>query len=155
MADLDPTTLEAHDENLGPVETEVSNEPPKPRRGRPPKDPNAVKTEKVVKDTGPAVKARKKTTYDPQLLAKQLFGLHTMAAQMTGIPEAQISSDEAMMLANSVIGVAEQYDLSIDGKTGAAIQLLATAAMIYAPRLLHIKARAKAAQNNVVDVPEN
>ncbi len=156
MAEFDDTPPgEETDENLGPNETPTPEQPPKPRRGRPPKDPNAVKTEKIGKDTGPAVKARRKATYDPVLLAKQLQGLHLMAAQMTGLAEVQISSDESMMLANSVIGVSEQYDLSIDGKTGAAIQLLATAAMIYLPRVLAIKARAQAEKNNVVDVSPN
>jgi len=37
--------------------------------------------------------------------------------------------------------VCDQYSLSVDGKTGAAIQLLAAAAMIYAPRAFMIKRR--------------
>lgn len=154
MSEINDTPPDTEtDSDLGPQETVTPEAPPKPRRGRPPKDPNAVKTEKISKDTGPSVKPRKRATYDPQLLSKQLFGIHKMASQMTGLPELQIDNDESMALANSIIGVSEQYDLSIDGKTGAAIQLLATAAMIYGPRLLYIKARAQAAKNNVVDVP--
>lgn len=130
--------------------------PKKRGPGRPPKNPDAPTAEKIPNNPSGAtggVKQRKKTTYDLGLLTNQLVGIHMMAYQMTGIPELQIAPQEGAALASAVIAVAEQYDLSIDGKTGAAIQLLATAAMIYAPRVMSVKKRAAEAQkNNVTDV---
>ena len=129
--------------------------PERRRRGRPPKN-ESLDAEKIPGSTGAASSARPsrqkkpKSAADVGALAKQLTGLHVMASMMTGIPEVQISEGEATMLASGIMGVADQYDLSIDGKTGAAIQLLAAAAMVYGPRLLAIKAKAKAAKANAV-----
>ncbi len=139
-----------------PTENPIPEVEPKKRgRGRPPKNPDAVATEKIPNVSGASggVKQRKKTTYDLGLLSKQLTGIHLMMAQMMGIPELQIAPQEGEALASGVIAVAEQYDLSIDGKTGAAIQLLATAAMIYAPRFMALKMRvSEAKKNNVTDI---
>lgn len=88
---------------------------------------------------------------DSTALAKQLQGLHTLGAMLTGIPEMQILPEEAALLADAVKNVAEEYDLELSGKTGAAIQLLATAAMIYVPRLLQVRQRAmQAAQQGAM-----
>jgi hypothetical protein len=130
-----------------PPET-PSDTPPKKRRGRPPKNPSLI-TEGVSSGSAESVKpGREKgtrraafTTTDIDAMGKQLVGIHLLLVQVTGIPEMQISADEGKALAQSVVNIAEQYDLEIDGKTGAAIQLFATAAMIYGPRAFHYRAR--------------
>ena len=116
-----------------PKPESVASEAPKPRRGRPPKN-NAQR--------------------DVNGLARQIFGLHTLAAMATGIPEAAISEQESAMLATALDSVADQYGLSLDGKTGAALQLFATAAMIYAPRVLSVRARV-AAQSAAAEAVDN
>lgn len=151
MAELDDTPP-ANDppEIVTPPAPEPT--PKKRGPGRPPKDSTKPTAEKIPSESA-GVKTRKKTTYDVGLLSKQLMGLHIMAAGLTGIPEVQIAPQEADMLASGVIAVAEQYDLSIDGKTGAAIQLLAAAAMVYAPRVIALQRRIKEAKaNNVTDI---
>jgi len=65
---------------------------------------------------------------------------------VTGIPEIVIQEPEAVLLAQSVANVANEYGLEIDGKTGASVQLFMTVAMIYGPRFLQFRARQKAAQ---------
>lgn len=100
----------------------TASEPPK-KRGRP-------------KGSGSKVQA-----IDSDALAKQLAGVHMMVAQITGIPEFQIHETEAAMLASSVAAVCDEYDLNLNGKTGAFLQLIASAAFIYFPRIPHIQAR--------------
>lgn len=119
-------------------------EPPTRRaRGRPPKNADEKKTDKKTADSGP--KKRKSTTKDDNAkLAGQLVGIHLLVAQFTGIQEAVISDAEALMLAEAVNSVCDQYDLAIDGKTGAAIQLFAAASVVYAPRVFHYHARQRA-----------
>ncbi len=83
---------------------------------------------------------------DNETLAKNIAGIHAMAAMMTGIPEVQLSEDEAQMLASAVDGLSREYGLKLDGKTGAAIQLIGAAAIIYGPRAIAISARLSAAK---------
>jgi hypothetical protein len=99
-----------------------------------------------------APKARKKAAYsdaDIGVMAKQLVGLHHIGAMMTGMQELIISEQEATMLSAAIVNVSQQYDLAIDGKTGAMIQILGTAAMIYVPRVMSISQKAKARKANV------
>lgn len=85
-------------------------------------------------------------------LAKQIQGMHAMAAMMTGIPILAITPEESALLAGGISAVAEEYGLALDGKTGAALQLFGAAAMVYAPRILQIQAMKRAARANTVDV---
>lgn len=85
---------------------------------------------------------RKKISRDDVgALANQLVGIHTVAAMATGVQEIAISDKEGLALANGIIAVCEEYGLSISGKTGAALQLLGAAAMIYGPRVFAVKMR--------------
>ena len=83
----------------------------------------------------------KSKSSDPTVLARSLLGIHQVAAMITRIPEAQLSEQEGQLLAEAVVAVCEEYGLSIDGKTGAAMQLFGAAAMIYAPRVFAYKMR--------------
>lgn len=131
------------------------NDPPVKRgRGRPSNAekkliaegvPNASASQAAPKPT--RQKKASKSADEIAALGKQLAGIHQMAAMLTGMPELAIHEQEGVMLAGGILGVAEQYDLSIDGKTGAALQLLAAAAMIYGPRAMAINARMKQAKS--------
>ncbi len=77
-------------------------------------------------------------------LAKQIEGIHILAATITGMPEIALTSNESALLAGALITLAGEYDLSMSGKTGAAIQLLGVAALIYVPRALTISTRIRA-----------
>lgn len=74
-------------------------------------------------------------------LAKNLQGLHVMGAMILQFPELALADQEAEMLADGLIKVSNEYGLELSGKTGAAIQLLGAAAMIYWPRLIALKQR--------------
>lgn len=139
-------------EEVKPVE---SVEPAKPRRGRPPA------SEKVAdagspKATAPRTRtARKKAQpIDHDTLAKQLQGVHVMVAMITQSPEMQLSDPESIELAKAISGVCAEYNLSLNGKTGALIQLIGAGAMVYLPRIMAIKqrkAQEKAARETVQD----
>ena len=117
-------------------------EPPKKRgRGRPPGSTNKAK-----KEDGPK-KRKQSTKSDNEKMARQICGIHLVIAQITGIPEIALSENDGVALAESVNNVCDQYDLAIDGKTGALIQLAGTAAMIYGPRVFAFHARMNSAQN--------
>lgn len=141
--------------------------PPKRRRGRPPKVPHSpddVTTPQPVasgdapKRRGRPPKARAVPIDTPELraqLAKQLVGLHLIVAHATGLPELQISEPEGVALADALSAVAREYGLSFSGKTGAALQLFAALAMIYAPRAMAIqKRKSKSAENEPQKVKE-
>jgi hypothetical protein len=77
-----------------------------------------------------------------------------MFAMITGDPVMQLSDTEAIMLADSLAAVGREYDLAIDGKTGALVQLVGTAAFVYVPRIVHLKVKQKAnrkAQGQTID----
>ena len=55
------------------------------------------------------------------------------------------------MLADGIAAVSREYGLSMDGKTGAALQLIAAAAIVYAPRFKAINNRAMQAANQATE----
>ena len=130
-------------EEVKPVE---SVEPAKPRRGRPPASEKVGDTG-TPKTTAPRTRAPRKKAepvndhIDPGTLAKQLQGVHVMVAMLTQSPEMQLSEPESIELAKAVSGVCAEYNLSLNGKTGAMIQLLGAGAMVYLPRIMAIKQR--------------
>lgn len=144
---------------------EVAQPEPVKRRGpgRPPKSEGPAPFETIGEEKpkaapakrGPKPGSRNTKKNDPAELAKQIAGIHVMASLMTGIGELQLAEEEALNLARAVIGVSEQYNLAIDGKTGAAIQLIAACAMVYGPRALMIRRRLqheKGQENNGANV---
>lgn len=144
-------------DNTGSGDIETDTVKPKPKRGRPSNAERAL-TDSLEKETPgnagatenvgnkPGRKPGKKSTPSGEALGKQLVGIHALAAMMLQLPEVQITEQEGVALGTAVVAVCEEYNLSVTGKTGAAIQLLAAAAMIYAPRAFMIKARLDAAR---------
>lgn len=132
----------------------VADSPPElttRRRGRPPKDANASIKETPISpgDSPPKPKRKRKAKpIDASLLSKQIVGLHKVAATMTGLRELEISEFEAMMLAESLAAVSREYDVTLDGKLAATIQLAAAVGVVYVPRIVMIKKRANAAKQN-------
>lgn len=122
-----------------------NSEPPKRKRGRPSDAERALKESLGVPgaETGGAKRGPKPKAKgsDPSTLAKSLVGIHQLAAMVTQIPEAQLSEGEAQALAEAVIAVCNEYGLSIDGKTGAAMQLFGACAMVYGPRVFSFRMR--------------
>jgi hypothetical protein len=129
-------------ENSAPVST------PK-RRGRPPKNPPADGNPQPVGEKLNTSGARRgrpknKVSYsdgDISELGKQITGLHQLAALATGIPELVISEKEGQVLGAAMANVAQEYGLSLDGKTGALLQLVAACGMVYVPKYFQLRGR--------------
>lgn len=104
--------------------------------------------DEAAQKTGAASKAAKskaeKVSINANKLAGQIQGLHIIAAKFTGIPILQLDDKEAFALAESIQNLAEQYEIKINPKVAAGLQLLGTAAMIYGPRYLMMVEAAKA-----------
>lgn len=135
------------------AEAPTLSAPEKRGRGRPRKDGGAT-APVSPSEAGAAAAPRKgpgrpkgkskSVSIDASDMGKQIAGLHQLAALFTGIPEFALAPQEAEMLGQAVAAVCEEYDLSMSGKTGAALQLFAAAAMVYGPRVGLIGARVKA-----------
>lgn len=126
-------------ETTSAAESAPAGEAPR-KRGR----PKGSSTGKSSAEKSPGRKAQ-----DTAALAHQIKGLHSLAAMATGLQIMQISDQEAAMLASGVNAVCEEYGFALTGKTGAALQLFAAAAMVYAPRIMYLqaeKAKQKAAE---------
>jgi hypothetical protein len=78
---------------------------------------------------------------DAAALARQIVGGHVLASMFTGIPELIVNEQEARMLADALIAVAEEYGFALGGKTGATLQLLSALGMVYGTRVFAIAAR--------------
>lgn len=78
-----------------------------------------------------------------------------MGAAMTGLPIVAISNDEADALAESVAELGKHYDLSFDGPGFAITSLVITAAMIYGPRVMVVRAQMRAAKAQRATAPAN
>lgn len=156
------------DDNAPPINDSTASEsapetidvspPVKRGPGRPRNDgtkPPGVKSEKPgaakSAEAKPQKRGSKMSADAVSTLAKQIQGMHAMAAMMTGIGLFQITEAESALLAGGLSAVAEEYGLALDGKTGAALQLFGAAAMVYAPRILAIQKAKAAARANTVD----
>ena len=107
--------------------------------------PAVSPTETVAPVSGPKKKGKVNLSGDDiSTIGKQVTGLHKLMAMATGIPELAISDEEGSMLGTAIAAVAQEYDLALDGKTGALLQLAAACGMIYVPRFIHLKNRVAA-----------
>lgn len=110
-------------------ETPAEAAPAKRGRGRPPGSGSKASAEK-----SPGKKTR-----DVADLARQIQGIHRVAALATGLPLLEIADQEAAMLASGISAVAEEYGFALSGKTGAALQLFAAMGFVYGPRVIAVK----------------
>ena len=132
------------DNESAEVESTFDDEPPKRRRGRPSKKLESLNEEKVGTESAKAKTGPKKRKFgvdSVDVLAKQLAGVHLMAAVVTGEPLLALSESEATMLASSLVGIAEEYGVMISGKTAATLQFIGVAGMLYVPRLVGIQSK--------------
>jgi hypothetical protein len=146
------TPAEPVDNEPAPLALNAAEDKPKRGPGRPPKDQRsgtnaedllaqAVGGGEASSAKKPGRPAGKTKGADPIALGNQLVGIHQLISMFTGTPEMQISPEEGKALGEAVVGVCNEYGLSVDGKAGAAIQLFAACAMIYAPRVMMIRMR--------------
>lgn len=141
-----------------PPEPNANSAPPGPEikkrgRGRPPGSTNKTAPlpetpssdgSAQTQEPQPQKRRRRAAAVDTEKLAKQLKGLHMLLARLLNDPVMNLGDIEAVMLADSLAAVSREYDLALDGKTGAFIQLAGTAAVVYLPRVIHLQAKSRA-----------
>lgn len=132
---------------VAPIPTATVKRPP----GRPRKDglPAGTRTAAAADKISPPPAATVKHTPAPidiESLARQLQGLHLMAAEVTHEPAWILTPAEAKNLAVSLAEIARQYSVSVNPKVAAGLQLAGVAAAIYLPRMLAIRAKRETAQ---------
>lgn len=108
-----PARAEAGTDDNGPAEASEERR----GRGRPPGSPN-----------------RKKANVG--LIESLLISVHTMAAAALKMPHLALGEEEAENLAKALAKVQEQYDVSLDPKTEAWINLAMVGGAVYGPRVL-------------------
>lgn len=118
---------------LTPLEDDIPEEKPVPKRGR---KPNVAKADKP----SPAG--------NTDSLAKTLQGLHVVIAMGLALPELAISEDESKMQADAIQAVMREYEIPISPATQALVNLAFISFALYAPRIQAIRAR-------LTDKPEN
>lgn len=95
----------------------------------------------------PRAKARARLAIDADFLASQIAALHFAIAGLTRDNVWLLTEEEAKSLATASVHCTEAFDLRVDPRLVALSELTVVATMIYAPRLLAIRARTqKAAQ---------
>ena len=102
------------------------------KRGRKPGSKNAAKNETK----------KASLVIDRKIACKFLESAHGIAASKIH-PSLRIEADEAALLTNSVIQVADQYKVTLDTKTQAWIQLGGVMCLIYLPRIYEIMLASK------------
>ena len=155
-----PPIIESESESESAIQEPKQETAPPKRRGRPPGVKNAPKPpmeEKQI-EAGSATQQPKRgrprknseefSESSKIGLSKQVQGIHMMAAQLSGFQELAISEAESLMLADAIINTSHEYGLSLSGKTGALLQLVGTAAIIYIPRFSIINQKIKVEKRN-------
>jgi hypothetical protein len=127
--------------------------PPQPteRRGRG-RPSNASKGEAATPPPAEGAKARpdaeqprgrkgNATPNNVSKLADKLVIYHRMLATFSKMPELMITRDDALLLAESGLAVADEFDLEIGGRWAVLGAFVLTAGGIYAPRAIMVAAR--------------
>lgn len=98
--------------------------------------------------TNPKTESRKTATNKNANLAASLDSLsgvlvilHAGIAAATKTPEIELDEDESKQLAKAVSNVMDQFDFAPDPKVTAIVGLVTTAGVIYAPKIVLIRAR--------------
>lgn len=124
------------------------------KRGRP------AGSTKSAGQIPPSLGLKNATT--PKNLARSIAGFHAMAAKFTKIKLFELEPEEAKELADAVIEIGAQYNVVINPKVAAWLNLFGVASAIYGPRIALIvmmraqsKKAAPAQSANVAPVNSN
>lgn len=69
-------------------------------------------------------------------LATKIEGIHAFVAGLTGLPILRLMPAEALQIAEASVEVAQFYELPVNGKTLAWINLAAVLGMVYGIRVV-------------------
>jgi|SRR6185312_4326694 len=128
--------------------TAPTPDPPKRGRGRPPgsrnKGPEGLSETPVGGEAPKRGRPRKeRVELDQASVSRQLYGSHMMVGTMLGMPELFLTQKEADSMAEALVGFSREYDFEPDPKLMASINLIATAGLVYVPKVIAIAKRVK------------
>lgn len=118
--------IELPEPDLAPVEPPAEPVEPvtEPKRQRKPRRPKGA--------------AKKGTDLAVEAWTEKVVGLHMLAAKLAGTDVLVIDNHQARALTEAVLDVVQHYDLHVDPKLMAWINLGSIAAMIYTPKIMAI-----------------
>ena len=135
---------------------EIIEQPTKSKRGRKSGSGNNGGNPTSTGTATSRAKSKKTLVIDRAKFAKQVVGAHAFAAHLFTSQLLLIDDREGELLANSLVDVMEQYDLSINPKISAWVGLLAASAMVYGPRVIMLnKMKQAEAQQRAAAAREN
>lgn len=116
-------------------ETPEPAEPTRRRRGRKPKNETAPAPEAAPGAESPENKpTRRRSRKVNANSVQQIIGIHKMISMLPGMEIFAIEENEAQILAEGMQGIADEYGVTMSGKTGATLNMVAALAMVYGPR---------------------
>lgn len=115
IADYSSDVSEVSDEIDNATDVPTENPTPK-RRGRPKGTAKSKTNENSLRN-----------------IEKALIAIHFIAATRLNIDEIKLEQDDAHTIAEAVADVAKYYNIKIDGKTGAWLNLTYALGSVYAP----------------------
>jgi len=95
----------------------------------------------------PPVKKRKKASGNAKTMASVLAVLHSTIFSLVGATHLDLSSDENLALATALDNLAEEYEVTVDSKTAAWLNLAMVAGSIYGTRAFMIYQLNQVAKN--------
>lgn len=108
-------------------------------RGRPSRGESGSGSRKERGNTTGKTDKKEKLVIDASLLARQIQGVHALAALKTGEPLLMLDDKEAKTLADPIAGIIKEYGLGVSTKTLLFSQLLLACFAVYAPRVVAIR----------------
>jgi hypothetical protein len=98
-------------------------------------------------DNSPARrKSAKGVAMGPEKFARSLQGLHKGAAFVFSEPDLELGDGEAKMVADALFDIFGEYDIVINTKLAAAVNLAGAGLLVYGPRMAKMRAKGAAAR---------
>ena len=125
----------------------TSEEKPK----RKPRKPRESRTEQLQNEpfdlVAPPAKKRKKASGNTKTMASVLAVLHSTIFSLVGAADLDLSADENLALATALDNLADEYEVTVDSKTAAWLNLAMVAGSIYGTRAFMIYQLNQVAKN--------
>ena len=149
VEDVPPETITkdvTHETITEDVTPEVEEKPK--RKPRKPREPRAEQLQNEPFDlVPPPAKKRKKASGNAKTMASVLAVLHSTIFSLVGAAHLDLSADENLALATALDNLADEYEVTVDSKTAAWLNLAMVAGSIYGTRAFMIYQLNQAVKN--------
>jgi len=101
-----------------------------------------------VEPASPAKRKVKGSAMGPEKFARSLQGLHKGAAFIAQEPALALEDAEAKMMADALFDIFDEYDIVVNTKLAAAVNLAGATMIVYGPRMALMRRKAMLAARN-------